>query len=135
MCWILEFKKYFEVPIVASNQPQCSEEIKKLGEVRSQELNHKTNSFILRRTQSIIDQYLPSKQECVIFCSPTHFQVGFQIIWISFPPRIDRFLIVEVCSLCDTVVLVVGFVGFVSVFFLYRAERTYVRSKNYSSLH
>lgn len=72
----LEFKRHFEEPIVSSNQPNCGEEIRELGEERAKELNHSTNCFILRRTQSIINQYLPSKQECVVFCTPTPLQVN-----------------------------------------------------------
>lgn len=51
------------------------DEVKQLGEDRAKQLDLTTNCFILRRTQDIINQYLPSKQECVVFCTPTPLQV------------------------------------------------------------
>lgn len=63
-----EFKNYYEKPIVASQCPNASCHIISLGTERANELHEKTKCFILRRTQEIINKYLPSKHELVIFC-------------------------------------------------------------------
>ena len=66
----------YETSIVASRQPEAEKHIEQEGEERAQELSRKTNGFILRRTQSVLDQYLPKKYETVIFCRPTPLQVS-----------------------------------------------------------
>lgn len=63
-----EFKNYYEKPIVASQCPNASCHVISLGTERANELHEKTKCFILRRTQEIINKYLPSKHELVIFC-------------------------------------------------------------------
>ncbi|XP_069701222.1 DNA repair and recombination protein RAD54B-like isoform X2 [Periplaneta americana] len=70
----VEFRRYFEEPILASRQPSVEKEVRKLGEERAMELNHRTSWFILRRTQEVIDKYLPKKQEMVVFCRSTPIQ-------------------------------------------------------------
>ncbi|XP_021937770.1 DNA repair and recombination protein RAD54B-like isoform X3 [Zootermopsis nevadensis] len=69
-----EFRKYFEDPILASRQPSADEDIIHLGEHRAMELNHCTSWFILRRTQEVINKYLPTRQEMVVFCHSTPLQ-------------------------------------------------------------
>lgn len=63
-----EFKKYFENPIVASRCPNAPATVASLGAERASELHDKTKHFILRRTHDIINKYLPSKHEVVVFC-------------------------------------------------------------------
>lgn len=70
-----EFRRKFEEPIVASRQPSCSPEEQVLGEERALELNSRTSCFILRRTQAVINQYLPTKTEVVVFIKPVSIQV------------------------------------------------------------
>ncbi|XP_046396925.1 DNA repair and recombination protein RAD54B-like isoform X2 [Ischnura elegans] len=79
-----EFRKHYESPIVASRQPHCSEEVVRLGETRAGELNSRTAWFILRRTQAVINQYLPKKVEAVIFCHPFPMQVKLYKSAISY---------------------------------------------------
>ncbi|XP_033606258.1 DNA repair and recombination protein RAD54B isoform X3 [Cryptotermes secundus] len=69
-----EFRKYFEEPILASRQPSADKDVINLGEQRATELNHCTSWFILRRTQEIIDKYLPTRHEMVVFCHSTPLQ-------------------------------------------------------------
>lgn len=69
-----EFRRKFEEPIVASQQPNCAKDDQLLGEERALELNSKTSCFILRRTQAVINQYLPTKTEVVLFIKPTFIQ-------------------------------------------------------------
>ncbi|XP_068083216.1 DNA repair and recombination protein RAD54B [Anabrus simplex] len=70
-----EFHKYFEEPIVLSRQPDIDDEVKKLGEQRASELNQNTSWFVLRRTQDVIDKYLTTKQEVVLFCKMSEVQI------------------------------------------------------------
>lgn len=69
-----EFRQLFEEPIIASQQPNCSHDEQCLGEERASELNSKTACFILRRTQAVINQYLPTKTEVVVFVKPVTIQ-------------------------------------------------------------
>jgi DNA repair and recombination protein RAD54B len=78
--WFKEFRKYFEDPILASRQPSANENIIRLGEQRAMELNHHTSWFILQRTQDVIDKYLPTRQEVVVFCCSTPLQVSYQML-------------------------------------------------------
>lgn len=51
------------------------QEEKELGERRAAELTCLTGLFILRRTQEVINKYLPPKIESVVFCRPGALQV------------------------------------------------------------
>lgn len=57
-----------------SHQLDCEESEKNLGDSRVKELYNQTSHFILRRTQEIINQYLPKKQEIILFCKITDTQ-------------------------------------------------------------
>lgn len=70
----LEYKRYFEDYIVASRELNAPENVKVLGTERALELNKKTNHFILRRTQEVLDKYLPVKYESVIFVKCSEVQ-------------------------------------------------------------
>lgn len=74
-CIWIEFKSTYEESIVASRQPNSPFDVKEMGESRAQELSRRTAGFILRRTHAILDKYLPSKQESVVFCKPSDLQV------------------------------------------------------------
>lgn len=50
------------------------QEEKELGERRAVELSCLTGRFILRRTQEVINKYLPPKIENVVFCQPVALQ-------------------------------------------------------------
>uniref|UniRef100_A0A8C7A3Z9 RAD54 homolog B n=1 Tax=Neovison vison TaxID=452646 RepID=A0A8C7A3Z9_NEOVI len=69
------YRKIYEEPIILSRQPSASEEEKELGEKRAAELSCLTGLFILRRTQEIINKYLPPKIENVVFCRPGALQI------------------------------------------------------------
>ncbi|XP_051170884.1 DNA repair and recombination protein RAD54B-like [Leptopilina boulardi] len=68
------FRKHYENPIVASQKPDASDEVITLGQERAEELHEKTKTFILRRTNDLINKYLPTKHELVIFCRLTSEQ-------------------------------------------------------------
>lgn len=52
-----------------------SQEEKELGERRAAELTCLTGLFFLRRTQEVINKYLPPKIENVVFCRPGALQI------------------------------------------------------------
>ncbi|XP_036119857.1 DNA repair and recombination protein RAD54B isoform X1 [Molossus molossus] len=69
------YRKIYEEPIIISRQPSASEEEKELGEKRAAELICVTGLFFLRRTQEVINKYLPPKIENVVFCRPGALQI------------------------------------------------------------
>ncbi|XP_058033507.1 DNA repair and recombination protein RAD54B isoform X2 [Ahaetulla prasina] len=68
------YKKVYEEPILRSQEPSATEENTELGEKRAAELMHLTGLFILRRTQEVINKFLPPKKESILFCRPTTLQ-------------------------------------------------------------
>lgn len=68
------YRKVYEEPILYSRQPSCTEEEKLLGEERAAELSRLTGMFILRRTQEIINRYLPPRLDWTLFCNPSMLQ-------------------------------------------------------------
>uniref|UniRef100_A0A3Q1F862 RAD54 homolog B n=1 Tax=Acanthochromis polyacanthus TaxID=80966 RepID=A0A3Q1F862_9TELE len=68
------YRKVYEEPILRSRQPSCSEEDRALGEERAAELSRLTSMFILRRTQEIINRYLPPRLDWTLFCEPSPLQ-------------------------------------------------------------
>ena len=71
----LAFRRTYEESIVNMQQPNCDDEQKETGEMRSADLQQITSQFILRRTQQVLKAHLPPKIECVVFCRPTAYQV------------------------------------------------------------
>ncbi|XP_066532072.1 DNA repair and recombination protein RAD54B [Hoplias malabaricus] len=69
------YRKIYEEPIIRSRQPACTEEERYMGEERAAELGRLTGVFTLRRTQDIINRYLPERLEWTVFCRPTELQV------------------------------------------------------------
>ncbi|XP_068180913.1 DNA repair and recombination protein RAD54B isoform X2 [Antennarius striatus] len=68
------YRKVYEEPILRSRQPSCPEEERALGEERAAELSRLTGLFILRRTQEIINCYLPPRLDWTLFCKPSSLQ-------------------------------------------------------------
>ncbi|KAK1173243.1 DNA repair and recombination protein RAD54B isoform X1 [Acipenser oxyrinchus oxyrinchus] len=69
------YRKIYEEPVIRSRQPSATEEEKQLGQERAAELGRLTGLFILRRTQEIINRYLPPKVEWIVFCEPAALQL------------------------------------------------------------
>ncbi|XP_066434739.1 DNA repair and recombination protein RAD54B-like isoform X2 [Eleutherodactylus coqui] len=65
------YRKIYEEPIIRSREPSANKEEKKLGEERAAELGRLTGLFILRRTQEVINRFLPPKIESIVFCKPS----------------------------------------------------------------
>ncbi|EMG49407.1 hypothetical protein G210_5820 [Candida maltosa Xu316] len=70
------FQKNFINPISRSRDVNCFDpEMKQKGEAISQQLIQLTQSFILRRTQSILSNYLTTKTDVLLFVPPTPLQI------------------------------------------------------------
>ncbi|XP_026173424.1 DNA repair and recombination protein RAD54B [Mastacembelus armatus] len=69
------YRKVYEEPILCSRQPSRTEEERVLGEERAAELSRLTGMFILRRTQEIINRYLPPRLDWTLFCAPSSLQL------------------------------------------------------------
>ena len=57
----VRFRRYYEMPILASREPTASEAVIAKGEERSAELSAIVNDFILRRTNKLLSAHLPPK--------------------------------------------------------------------------
>ncbi|XP_072316178.1 DNA repair and recombination protein RAD54B [Eucyclogobius newberryi] len=68
------YRKVYEEPILRSRQPSSSKEESVLGDERAAELSRLTGTFILRRTQEIINRYLPPRLDWTLFCRPSPLQ-------------------------------------------------------------
>ncbi|XP_021517108.2 DNA repair and recombination protein RAD54B [Meriones unguiculatus] len=77
------YRKIYEEPIITSREPSSSKEEKELGEKRATELTCLTGRFILRRTQEVINKYLPPKIETVVFCRPGALQIELYRVLLS----------------------------------------------------
>ncbi|CCD22905.1 DNA-dependent ATPase RDH54 NDAI_0A07510 [Naumovozyma dairenensis CBS 421] len=71
------FKKRYMVPITRARDTsnRYNEEILELGEERSREMIEITKQFTLRRTNSILTEYLPPRTDIILFCKPTETQL------------------------------------------------------------
>lgn len=70
------FQRNFITPISRARDINCFDpEVKKRGEEISQQLIELTQSFILRRTQAILANYLTQKTDILLFVPPTSLQL------------------------------------------------------------
>lgn len=72
------FKKHFINPILRARDPanRFNESAVEKGEERSKELIEITQRFTLRRTNSILSEFLPPRTDMILFCKPTEAQVS-----------------------------------------------------------
>ena len=61
------FKRVYEEPIMVGRDPKSLDEEKELGRDRAHYLANLTKKFILRRTQTINEKYLPPKVDMTVF--------------------------------------------------------------------
>ncbi|VDO99531.1 unnamed protein product [Soboliphyme baturini] len=69
-----EFKADYDRPILASLQKDASEADVCFGRYKMKELNKILSKFLLRRTQDVMQKYLPPKAEYVVFSKPSVLQ-------------------------------------------------------------
>uniref|UniRef100_A0A182JRP2 DNA repair and recombination protein RAD54-like n=1 Tax=Anopheles christyi TaxID=43041 RepID=A0A182JRP2_9DIPT len=79
-----DFKARYETPIVVSQRPGVLPQSIELGIERLNELNAITGRFVLRRTQEVINRYLPEKHELVVFCHPSELQTELTRTALTF---------------------------------------------------
>ncbi|CCF57034.1 hypothetical protein KAFR_0C00390 [Kazachstania africana CBS 2517] len=72
-----QFKKNYIVPITKARdvKNKFNENVIETGEIKSQELIDLTSKFILRRTNAILNKYLPPRTDIILFCKPTKEQL------------------------------------------------------------
>ena len=68
------FHKSVEIPVEVGRQPAASEEEKKKGRDVMEALELATKQIVLRRTQEVINKFLPPKTVNVVFCRPSSYQ-------------------------------------------------------------
>ena len=68
------FHKSVEIPVELGRQPSASEEEKKRGRDVMEALELATKQIVLRRTQEVINKFLPPKTVNVVFCRPSSSQ-------------------------------------------------------------
>ncbi|KAL1440382.1 hypothetical protein MTO96_009426 [Rhipicephalus appendiculatus] len=80
---ILAYWASRQVFVVSTRNPFCGHNFREpprkrrsSGQARANELMQTTSPFILRRTQDVIQSYLPGKVECVVFCRPQPLQLA-----------------------------------------------------------
>ena len=61
------FNRVFEEPIMLGRDPSCPDDLKSLGADRAHYLANMQQRFILRRTQTINEKYLPAKVDMTVF--------------------------------------------------------------------
>jgi len=71
---INEFRRKYEIPILKARDSMASEKEVKEGGEKLTELLSIANKFTIRRTASILSNYLPIKYEQVVFCKMTEIQ-------------------------------------------------------------
>ncbi|KAK9817924.1 hypothetical protein WJX72_004324 [[Myrmecia] bisecta] len=80
------FRKRFQTPIVHGRDAGASDAEAKLGAARSEELVKVVNEFMLRRTNTILQELLPPRIEQVVFCRMSALQTQlYQHFLISAP--------------------------------------------------
>uniref|UniRef100_A0A182N9A2 DNA repair and recombination protein RAD54-like n=1 Tax=Anopheles dirus TaxID=7168 RepID=A0A182N9A2_9DIPT len=82
-----DFKARYETPIVVSQRLGVLPQSIELGIERLNELNGITGRFVLRRTQEVINRYLPEKHELVVFCHPSELQTKLTHTALAFYER------------------------------------------------
>lgn len=108
------FKKNYIVPIskARNTESRYNKDIVELGEQQSEELINETSRFILRRTNDILNKFLPPKRDYIVFCKPTEDQLAIseQILnksdldtsSVSSAPSFSLGLITLLKKICNT---------------------------------
>ncbi|KAF9515524.1 hypothetical protein BS47DRAFT_1293769 [Hydnum rufescens UP504] len=82
------FSRVYENPILKSRAPDCTPQEFEIGSGRAEQLAEYSKSFVLRRTADILSNYLPPKNEYVVFVRPTSLQLGM-FAKILNPDKLD----------------------------------------------
>ncbi|KAH7920920.1 hypothetical protein BV22DRAFT_1020349 [Leucogyrophana mollusca] len=85
------FRRVYEVPILKSRAPDCTNKETEVGEARSAQLTTIAKSFVLRREATILKNYLPPKHEYVVFVTPTQLQLAIFSALLN-PEKLDHLI-------------------------------------------
>lgn len=70
------FKKVYGDPITEGMRKNAPDSVKELSKERSKELMSILNTFMIRRTQKILEEFLPQRNEFIIYLKPTEKQIA-----------------------------------------------------------
>ena len=70
------FKKVYGDPIEKGRVKNAMRKDKDLSQVRSKELMDIINTFMIRRTQKILEKYLPPRHEYLVYIKPSEIQIS-----------------------------------------------------------
>ncbi|OCF41407.1 hypothetical protein I317_04798 [Kwoniella heveanensis CBS 569] len=70
------FNKQYEKPIIAGRAVGASAAVVQLGEERAAELTKVSKEFVLRREANVMQNFLPPKNEYVVFVAPSQLQLS-----------------------------------------------------------
>nr|XP_018999813.1 DNA repair and recombination protein RAD54B [Kwoniella mangroviensis CBS 8507]OCF63274.1 DNA repair and recombination protein RAD54B [Kwoniella mangroviensis CBS 8507] len=70
------FNKQYEKPIMAGRAVGANPKVVELGEERASELHKLSKEFVLRRTADVMENFLPPKNEYVLFVAPSLLQLS-----------------------------------------------------------
>jgi DNA repair and recombination protein RAD54B len=83
----IAFQSDFANPIERGSEANARKELQQLATEQKEELRRLTSSFVLGRPAEINCEFLPPKQDLVIFCPLSPLQVG--VIWtVHLHPKI-----------------------------------------------
>ncbi|KAH3661352.1 hypothetical protein OGAPHI_006759 [Ogataea philodendri] len=80
-----QFRKNYELDILRGRDSLATEEERKKGDAKLQELTELVSRFIIRRTNDILSKYLPVKYEYVVFCNLSEFQLKLYQHFVTSP--------------------------------------------------
>lgn len=69
-----DFRLHYEIPILRSQNVNATEEEIEISREKTLEIQEKSSSFMIRRTQSEIEHELPMKQELIVLVRPSQLQ-------------------------------------------------------------
>ncbi|KAI8977938.1 P-loop containing nucleoside triphosphate hydrolase protein [Pilobolus umbonatus] len=78
-----EFRKNYEVPILRSRDADSTDKEKEIGDQKVKEFCEIANKFTLRRTNDLLQKYLPKKYEHVVFCKPSKLQTDLYNTYLA----------------------------------------------------
>lgn len=68
------FRTIFAKPIIMSRDTNASKTDLNIGQARAKELQKQVSRFVLQRSSSILEKYLPNKTETAVFCQLSDYQ-------------------------------------------------------------
>ncbi|KAI9190170.1 DNA-dependent ATPase protein rad54 [Blastocladiella emersonii ATCC 22665] len=80
-----EFRRNFELPILRGRDSDATDKDKAVSEAKLAEMIGIANKVMIRRTQELLQKYLPHKQEHVVFCKMAPVQLDMYTSYLESP--------------------------------------------------